>query len=101
MLHAVIGLMLHTLQSAFYGVLCIVGDSDDAYQLAMHQLGSTDIDIVASTVGLQNLCLVHLLKAGVREEGLTKIFEALNGESSYNRGRAERLVAKYMSYSNK
>lgn len=76
-------------------------DSDDAYQLAMHQLGSTDIDIVASTVGLQNLCLVHLLKAGVREEGLTRIFEALNGESSYNRGRAERLVAKYLSYSNK
>ena len=76
-------------------------DSDDAYQLALHHIGGTDIDIVASTIGIQNLCLVHLLKQGADTERLTRFFDTLNGESSYNRDRAERLLAKYNSYTNK
>ena len=35
---------------------------EDAYQLALFQLGSTDIDILSSNIGLQNLCIVHILK---------------------------------------
>ena len=73
-------------------------DSDDAYQLALHQLGGTDIDIVASTIGLQNLCLAHLLKAGEGIDSLTKFFDTLSGESPYNRNRAERIFNKFNSY---
>jgi hypothetical protein len=37
-------------------------NSNDAYQLALFQLGSTDIDILSSNIGLQNLCIVQILK---------------------------------------
>lgn len=73
-------------------------DSEDAYQLALHQLGGTDIDIIASTIGLQNLCLAHLLKAGSDIDTLTKFFDTLNGVSPYNHGRAERIYEKFNSY---
>lgn len=72
--------------------------SEDAYQLALHQLGGTDIDIVASTIGLQNLCLIHQLEQGAGVEELTTFFNLLNGESTYNRDRAERLLKTYNSY---
>ncbi|MBO7652637.1 MAG: hypothetical protein J6S84_08010, partial [Bacteroidales bacterium] len=36
--------------------------SDDAYKLALHQLSSTDLDILALSVALQNLCLVYIIK---------------------------------------
>ena len=57
---------------------------DDAYQLALFQLGSTDIDILAETIGLQNLCIVHILKNGGGKPGLIQMFEELNGPSPYN-----------------
>jgi len=66
--------------------------SDLAYRLAVHQIGNTDLDIVSSTIGLQNLCITYLMKneAGVR--GLELFFDALNGPSPYNRQQAERIV---------
>ena len=65
--------------------------SDDAYQLALFQLGSTDIDILADTVGLQNLCIVHILKTGRGIPGLKQMFDALNGRSPQNEDLA-RIV---------
>ena len=59
-------------------------DSDDAYQLALFQLGSTDIDILSETIGLQNLCIVHNLKTGRGKPGLVKIFDAINGYHQQN-----------------
>ena len=59
-------------------------DSDDAYQLALFQLGSTDIDILSETIGLQNLCIVHNLKTGRGKPGLVKIFDAINGNHQQN-----------------
>lgn len=38
--------------------------ADDAYQLVLSQLATTGLDILADSVGLQNLCLVHTLKQG-------------------------------------
>ena len=63
--------------------------SDDAYQLALFQLGSTDIDILADTIGLQNLCIVHILKTGRGIPGLVQMFDALNGRSPQNEDLAK------------
>lgn len=57
---------------------------DDAYQLALYQLGTTDIDILSETIGLQNLCIVYILKNGGGKPGLIQMFEELNGPSPYN-----------------
>ena len=32
--------------------------SEGAYQLALHQIGSTDLDIITSSLALQNLCII-------------------------------------------
>jgi len=57
---------------------------NDAYQLALFQLGSTDIDILAENIGLQNICIVHILKSGGGKLGLVKLFDAVNGHSKQN-----------------
>lgn len=59
-------------------------NEDDAYQFAMSQLASTDIDIVASTIALQDMLIVHAMKAGQGKEGLRHIYDVLNGESEHN-----------------
>ena len=63
-----------------------------AYKLAVHQLGQTDIDIVSSAIGLQNLCIVNVVQRGGGEAGLTYFFELLNGPSPYNASQAARLM---------
>jgi ppGpp synthetase/RelA/SpoT-type nucleotidyltranferase len=64
--------------------------SDDAYKLALHQLSSTDLDILALSVALQNLCLVYIIKKGGGEVGLRIFYDAVFGQSSYNEERAHR-----------
>lgn len=66
--------------------------SDAAYQLAIHQIGGTDLDIVASNIGLQNLCIVYMLKNGEGKTTMVKFFNTLFGESPYNIQRAEHLL---------
>ena len=62
---------------------------EDAYALARHQLGNTDLDIISSAVGLQNICIVYILKQGGGKIGLLRFFNALNGHSSHNEELAE------------
>ena len=62
---------------------------EDAYRLARHQLGNTDIDIVSSAIGLQNICIVCILKTGGGKIGLERLFEVLNGNNSQNAEIAE------------
>lgn len=64
--------------------LMLTENQQDAYQLALFQLGTTDIDILSETIGLQNLCIVHILKNGGGKPGLIQMFEELNGPSPYN-----------------
>ena len=64
---------------------------DGAYQLALIQLAGTGLDIVAYSVALQNLCIVKILRMGYGEAGLTRMFQTIYGESSYNTQRAERI----------
>ena len=62
---------------------------EDAYRLARHQLGNTDIDIVSSAIGLQNICIVCILKTGGGKIGLERLFDALDGHNSQNAEIAE------------
>jgi ppGpp synthetase/RelA/SpoT-type nucleotidyltranferase len=61
----------------------------DAYLLARHQLGNTDIDIISSAIGLQNICIVCVLSSGGGKIGLERLFDALNGHNSQNAELAE------------
>lgn len=63
--------------------------SEDAYLLARHQLGNTDIDILSSAIGLQNICIVCILSSGGGKIGLERLFDALNGHNSQNASLAE------------
>lgn len=66
-------------------------EGDDAYQLAVLQIGGTDLDIISSNVAIQDLCIVHVLSNGGGITGLEKLFEMLDGKSEYTRLRAERV----------
>lgn len=66
--------------------------SDAAYELAAYELGNTDIDIISSTVAVQDLLIVHILKHNGGEEGLVAMFDALGGDSEYNAVRAGRVA---------
>ncbi len=63
--------------------------SDDAYQLAAHQIGSTDLDIIAASIAPQNLCAVYVLKQGDGLKGLEKMYNVLGGNAEGNKRRAE------------
>ncbi len=68
--------------------------SEMAYQLALHQISGTDLDIIASTLGLQNVCLVYAAERG-GVKGIEYFLNCLNGESKYNTEAAERIFEKY------
>ena len=62
---------------------------EEAYGLARHQLGNTDLDIISSAVGLQNICIVCILAQGGGKIGLLRFFNTLNGQDSQNEELAE------------
>ena len=62
---------------------------EDAYLLARHQLGNTDLDIISSAIGLQNICVVCILSSGGGKIGLERMFDELNGVNSQNKALAE------------
>ena len=66
--------------------------SEDAYHFAVHQIGNTDLDIISSTIAIQDLCIVYILKAGGGAVLLKYMFDALGGTPERNRERAERIV---------
>lgn len=78
-------------------------NSDDAYQIAVFQIGNTDLDIVSSTIGIQDLCVVYILKKGAGVAGLKHMFDVLGGKSEYNKERAERVYsnAQQLSFMHK
>ena len=70
----------------------IKGYSEAAFQLASYQMSLTDLDIISSSLGPQNLCIVYILKRGGGTGGLTRMFTLLNGESESNEMMAEYLM---------
>lgn len=81
----------------------IQDNSDDAYQLALSQLGTTDIDILSSNIGLQNLCIVQILKADGGKAGIKWMFDIINGTTLHNDDMAQMIMdqANKLSFMNK
>lgn len=63
--------------------------AENAYRLARHQLGNTDLDIISSAVGVQNICIVCILAIGGGKLGLVRFFDAINGHNPQNEAIAE------------
>lgn len=76
---------------------------DDAYELAAFQIAGTDIDIISSTIAIQDLLIVYILENGGGILGLKMVFDKINGESEYNLKRAEQIMegAKNLKFMNK
>ena len=70
----------------------IAENSEDAYQLAISQLALTDLDIISANVGLQNLCIVHILKNGGGRPGLRRFFNIINGQHHDNEPLVEMMM---------
>ena len=66
--------------------------SEGAFQIATYQIGLTDLDIVASSIGPQDLCIAFLLKQGSGKAGIRYMFDLLNGPSESNDAIAELLL---------
>lgn len=66
--------------------------SEAAYQIATFQMGLTDLDIISSTIGIQDICIAFVLKQGTGKVGIKFIFDSLNGESESNDMLAEMLT---------
>ena len=66
--------------------------SDPAFQLASFQISLTDLDIISSSLGPQNLCIVYVLINGGGTAGLRKLFDTLNGPNESNETMAEYII---------
>ena len=66
--------------------------SEGAYQIACYQIGLTDLDIISSSIGPQDLCIAYILKKGGGKAGIRLLFDVLNGKSESNDMIAELLV---------
>ena len=74
-------------------------NSDDAYQLALSQLAITDLDILSTTAALLYLCLVHVLRHDGTRQGLTSIYDTINGKSEANVALADLMLEQAKSLS--
>ncbi|MBE6325163.1 MAG: (p)ppGpp synthetase [Bacteroidales bacterium] len=76
---------------------------EDAYTLARFQLSSTDLDIISSAIGIQNICIVCILAQGGGKNGLTSLFNEINGDNPQNSMLAEMTYnqALNLSFMNK
>ena len=77
--------------------------SEGAYQIACYQIGLTDLDIISSSIGPQDLCIAFILKNGGGKAGIKYMFDLLNGESESNDLIAEMLLeqSKDLPFMNK
>lgn len=68
--------------------------SEAAYQLALHQMSGTDLDIFASTLSIQNICLCYLVDKGFGVQGVISFLDQMNGFSASNVDTATRIVSR-------
>ena len=67
-------------------------NSEGAYQIACYQIGLTDLDIISSSLGPQDVCIAHILKSGGGRAGIRAMFDVLNGPSESNDAMAAFLT---------
>ena len=68
--------------------------SEGAYQIACYQIGLTDLDIISSSLGPQDICIAYILKTGGGRAGIRSMFDILNGPSESNDMMAEFLTTQ-------
>ena len=66
--------------------------ADAAYQIACYQIGLTDLDIIASSLAPQDICIACILKTGGGRAGIRAMFDTLNGPSESNDAMAAFLT---------
>lgn len=64
-----------------------------AYQLALHKLSGTDLDIISSTLGLQNLCLCHIADHDDAVETMSEFLEKINGSPESAQSTYENIIS--------
>jgi ppGpp synthetase/RelA/SpoT-type nucleotidyltranferase len=69
----------------------IKDNSEGAFQLACYQIGLTDLDIISSSIGPQDLCIAYIVKVGGGKAGLKMLLDIINGVSETNNMMAEIL----------
>ena len=62
----------------------IKDNSEGAFQLACYQIGLTDLDIISSSIGPQDLCIAYIVKVGGGKAGLKMLLDIINGVSDTN-----------------
>ena len=68
--------------------------SEGAYQIACYQIGLTDLDIISSSLGPQDVCIAYILKSGGGRAGIRNMFDLLNGPSESNDAMAGFLTSQ-------
>ena len=58
--------------------------SDAAFQFACYQIGLTDLDIISSSLGPQDLCIAYIMKNGGGKAGIRFMLDSLSGPSQSN-----------------
>lgn len=56
-----------------------IDNSEDAYKLSLLQLGGTEIDIISSTVAIQNILIIYVLKKGGSRNDIKSLLEKVSG----------------------
>lgn len=65
--------------------------AENAYKLAVYQFAGTDLDIIAQSAAVQNLCVAYILGNGGGQKGLEYFYNMLNENQEYNQKRARRI----------
>ena len=65
--------------------------SEDAKRLALYRMGNLELDIMASTVAVNNLCIVYAIKKGYGQLGIKYIFDTISGTSDSNEKKAAKI----------
>lgn len=65
--------------------------SSDAYEFAIRQFSSTDLDIMSEATGPLLLCVVYILSKGMGEQVVVMLLDTIYGERKSNVNQARRL----------
>lgn len=72
-------------------------NSDAAYQLTLLLLAGTDIDIISSTLPLQNIITVYIVRNGTDIDEIRTFIKKLYGENNISDIRVDKLISQVRS----
>ncbi len=68
-----------------------------AKKFAVEQLANTDLDIIAQSLSVQSLCIIHIVKNGGGIKELQDFYTSVNRTSKYNVERAKNTYERLQS----